>query len=239
MSTDALPQPQTIDEVIARMEELAESFERKHGPEDGVLCFNRLYLAVTRAVKKAARTPGFFDDPETIERLDVIFASLYFDAVDAIENRHHRPTMAWRVLFKARDRPGILPLQFAVAGMNAHINHDLPFALLDLWRPSDTVPARQSPSHEDFTKVNQILKDEELSMGPTLEPKALLDFDKGRLDKLEDRLAMWAVDEARARAWETAEHLWVVRDIAPLRDAWVAAVDVSVGGLGRAILEPV
>ena len=37
---------------------------------------------------------------------------------------------AWQPLFERRADPGIEPIQFALAGMNAHINHDLPLAVV-------------------------------------------------------------------------------------------------------------
>jgi hypothetical protein len=37
---------------------------------------------------------------------------------------------AWRPLVERRALPGIEPVQFALAGMNAHTNHDLPVAMV-------------------------------------------------------------------------------------------------------------
>ena len=63
------------------------------------------------------------------ERLDVVFAGLFFAAVDALERD---PASAAAGLAcrcsRQRSRGGIAPLQFALAGMNAHINRDLPVA---------------------------------------------------------------------------------------------------------------
>jgi hypothetical protein len=60
-----------------------------------------------------------------MSQLDVTFAGLYFDAVEAAGDPAAVP-LAWRPLIEERGQPAIEPIQFALAGMNAHINHDLP-----------------------------------------------------------------------------------------------------------------
>lgn len=49
---------------------------------DGLACFNRMYLEVTREVSERLEA-GFFADPEFMTRLDVAFANLYFRAAEA------------------------------------------------------------------------------------------------------------------------------------------------------------
>jgi len=239
MLTPTLQAPcATIDDVIDRMVALNKRFEAEHGRDDGVRWFNRLYLSVTRGVKRSIARAGYFDDPVGIEQLDVLFAQLYFDAVDAVD-AGEPPTHAWRVLFAARDRPGVLPLQFAAAGMNAHINHDLPLALLEQWDTIGARPGEDSPAYADFTKLNQILKAEEAKLKSKLEPELLLELDRQGFGKLEDKLALWIVEEARARAWDAAELLWDVRHLEAVRGAWLATVDGVVGAAGRILLEPI
>ena len=63
-------------------------------PADGVACFTRLYLAVTRGVQ--TRLAGVaFEDPTFLAQLDVRFADLFFAATE------HAPA-AWAPLFDAR-----------------------------------------------------------------------------------------------------------------------------------------
>ena len=73
---DAAADP--IEAVAARMEAIAEPLPE----DDGVARFNELYLAVTRAVMAETRADSY-EDPAFISRLDVIFADLYFDAIEA------------------------------------------------------------------------------------------------------------------------------------------------------------
>jgi hypothetical protein len=101
--------PTTITEVIAQMERIDGTLPRK----DGVAYFNRLYLQVTKAVE-AATAGVTFAAPEFTERLDVVFAALYFAAEATIGTGAMCP-IAWRPLVeeRAEDRA---PIQFAILG---------------------------------------------------------------------------------------------------------------------------
>ncbi|MEA2128888.1 MAG: hypothetical protein QOJ85_1779, partial [Solirubrobacteraceae bacterium] len=72
---------------------------------DGVACFNELYRAVTRAVAVDTGADTF-RDPAFVSRLDVVFASLYFAAVDDSLARREIPK-AWAPLFEKRHVAGI------------------------------------------------------------------------------------------------------------------------------------
>src|SRR6185503_16041004 len=117
--------PTTVDEVLARLEELDKTLP----DTDGVKWFNKLYLEVTQQVAQSAPTLEQ-DAPGFLEALDVFFGNRYFDAFDAAAKNQY-PYHAWKPLFKARKNPDIAPIQFALAGMNAHINHDLAIGVCD------------------------------------------------------------------------------------------------------------
>ena len=121
----ASPAPATsVAEVIAHMETIGAAVPAA----DGLACFNGMYLDVTRQVNSRLGQ-GFFADPDFMTRLDVTFANLYFAAAGAAGDPAAAP-LAWRPLMELRAEPGIEPIQFALAGMNAHINHDLPLAMV-------------------------------------------------------------------------------------------------------------
>ena len=90
----------TVAEVIARM----EAFEAALPAGDGLACFNRMYLEVTRQVNSRLGQ-GFFADPAFMTQLDVVFASLYFGAADAAGDPAAVP-LAWRPLVEQRAMPG-------------------------------------------------------------------------------------------------------------------------------------
>ena len=127
-----------LAEVIARMEEIEAGLP----PRDGVRAFNELYLAVTRAVA-AELGDHDFDDPSFLARLDSVFADLYFRAFAAAGGGRHR--MHGNPLFDARAEPQIASIQFALAGMNAHINYDLSVALVETCEELGVTPRRDSP----------------------------------------------------------------------------------------------
>jgi len=115
----------TVAEVIARMRAVEVTAARS----DGVACFARLYRQVTEGVSAEFGGNGFAN-PQFLERLDVRFANLFFSALETFEQDPARTPSAWQPLFSGQSRRGIAPLQFALAGMNAHINRDLPLALV-------------------------------------------------------------------------------------------------------------
>jgi hypothetical protein len=60
---------------------------------------------------------------------------------------------------ESRFRGGVYRIQFALAGINAHINHDLAFALIETNRESNINPNRLSPQYADYDVVNQLLQE--------------------------------------------------------------------------------
>ena len=150
------PLPTTINGVA----ELMRAIEKALPEEDGVRAFTRLYRAVTEAVDEHVR-PGTFADARFTRWLDVVFANLYFRALRAHVLGPKRPPRAWTALFEARSRERIAPIQFALAGMNAHINRDLPLALVETCRARGIVPVRGSPQHADFRAIDPLLAETE------------------------------------------------------------------------------
>jgi hypothetical protein len=219
----------TVQDVI---DEMIAIGERLGGPEstDGVAYFNRLYLAVTQAVAVEIQA-GRFADRDFIAELDVAFARLYFDAEAAAGNG---VPAAWRPLFEKRKKRDIAPLQFALAGMNAHINHDLPQALLTTWKRRGK-PDDGSPAHADYLSVNDVLEQVEEDVKKTLEGELL-----GRVDRLlgkaDDAVAMWSVRHARDHAWATAEAMWELRDVRGADDAIESILGRLVNFSGHGLL---
>jgi Family of unknown function (DUF5995) len=112
-----------IEEPIARMAALLESLQ---AAGDQRRYFHATYQRTTIAVAERLAGGGFHD-PAWVERWDVAFADLYLDALEAaLAGR--RPPGPWEVAFSA---PAELPpVRHVLLGMNAHINYDLPQALL-------------------------------------------------------------------------------------------------------------
>jgi Family of unknown function (DUF5995) len=113
-----------IDVLIERMQELLEPLEAAGDPKR---IFHATYLRTTIAVAEEIRRPGGFADPEWTERWDVAFADLYLEALEQLQ-AGEQPSRPWAIAFGAP--PGLPVLNRLLLGMNAHINYDLPQALL-------------------------------------------------------------------------------------------------------------
>ena len=219
--------PSAIPDVIARM----QAIDALLPVTDGLKWFNRLYLMVTQQVD--LHPPGgAWQSPVWLDRLDVIFAGLYFGAVAGSLSGASVPT-AWSALFEARYTTGIDRIQFALAGMNAHINHDLALALLATDSELNVIPAADSPESADYLAVNDLLRTVMSSALKMLAADTLgvLAEDTGKVGRL---LAFWDICSARNLAWDFATHL---RNLTGLtREAAITAQDKITGALGRAIL---
>src|SRR5580704_11393293 len=134
----------TIDQVVQTM----ESIDQLLPDEDGLKWFNRLYLMVTREVDLNPPTGGW-KDAEWLLRLDVVFAGFYFRAVADFLSGAATVPGSWSAMLSARYIAGIDRIQFALAGMNAHINHDLSLALLATDQQMGLEPDDASPQHVD------------------------------------------------------------------------------------------
>ncbi|MER5946239.1 DUF5995 family protein [Streptomyces sp. NPDC001904] len=220
---------QGVDSVIARMRAVAAQLP----PQDGVAVFNRVYLSVTEAVDHAIDqgVRGGFPDRSAAVALDVRFAERYLTAVDAAA-RGVRPPACWRPVLQFRSHPGVRPLQFALAGINAHIGHDLALAVVDTCRTLDCEPATLE---DEFDRVGDVLVSmeehirEELMPGPDLLQVA---------DPLTHLLGSWSLERARDGAWAAARALWALRALPPLQDEFAQRLDASAGLVGRMLLTP-
>jgi hypothetical protein len=220
----------TITDVV----DIMELLDRELSDADGLWWFNRLYLRVTLAVRSAVTTTTV-RDPAFLERLDVVFANLYFDAIAAGDTDPLAAPPAWRPLFESRHQPGILSIQFALAGMNAHINRDLPAGIVATYLATDGAPGQTGARYADFERVNDLLE--------TVEAQIKVEFSTGIVGlvdsvagDVDDAVAMWKVRAARDTAWTNAEVLWALRTSPALRDAFFGRLDSFTGFAGRGLL---
>ena len=227
--------PATVAEVITRMAAILDPLTNS----DGVACFTRLYLAVTEGVQERLAGPDF-QDPRFLERLDVAFADLFFAATDAFQHDPAQTPRAWLPLFEARSRRAIAPLQFALAGMNAHINRDLPVALVTTCEELGLELRADSPQHSDYVRVNGVLELVEARVKAAYLPVSLgfLGRVLRRFDRIDDVVAMWNVRRARDAAWTNAATLWALRGQEHLQAEFIGTLDRMVGFAGRGMLVP-
>lgn len=221
----------TVAEVVIRL----EGIDARLAPSDGVAAFNRMYLTVTRLVRDRVSN-GFFADPARMERLDVLFANLYLAAVAAAEDATPVPK-PWRPLFERRGDSRVEAIQFAIAGMNAHINHDLAVACAALCQERGSAPG-DGTFHGDFVKVNQVLAEVDQDVREMYVSGAAAELDH-RLAPVLDLVGIWSIERARDAAWANAEVLWQLRHFGPVRDQFVTALGGTVGLATATLVTPV
>ncbi|MEU6576466.1 DUF5995 family protein [Streptomyces sp. NPDC046805] len=216
----------SVDAVVSRMRALDAALPAR----DGVAVFNRVYLAVTQEVERRLAA-GQFTDPRAAAALDVRFAERYLAAVDAA-TEDRRPPACWRPLLQLRRHPGVRPLQFALAGINAHIGHDLALAVVDACHTLGCEPA---DLEDEFDRVGELLVAleerirEDLMPGPDLLQLA---------DPLTHLLGSWSLERARDATWSTARALWALRRFEDVAEEFTERLDAAVGLAGRMLLTP-
>ncbi len=198
---------------------------------DGVKWFNLLYLRVTESVLDV---PPQWEDEAWLAHLDIVFAKLYFDALLQPDS----PSRAWRPLLETRQRSGIAPIQFALAGMNAHINHDLPLAVVQTCTERGVPPASGTPQHRDFVRVDGLLETVEGQVKDFLATGLVGHLDR-QLWRVDDVVAIWKMRKARATAWNNAEVLWHLRHAQVPRQLFVGNLANLVELSSRGLLVPV
>lgn len=219
----------SVDEAIARMQQI----EAALAPDDGIACFDRMYLEVTQQVNERI-SQSFFADAAFMSSFDVNFANIYFAAVDALVTEPTNVPTAWQPLFEARADTGIYPIQFALAGMNAHINRDLPVALVQTCEQMNTAPD-DGTHHADYQKVDVLLDAAEQSIRQSFESSVAVEIDR-QAQVVLDLVGNWSINSARDVAWDTASALWLCRNETTAEDLLMNSVAHTVAMASRCLL---
>ena len=194
--------PTAVDEVVLEMQERLLRLGQPHHR-----FFLGTYQRTTGAVGKAVDGAAF-EDPDWVERWDVAFARLYLDALDAMQagdtNSVPRP---WRLAFAAE--PDLPPLRHVLLGINAHVNYDLPQALLAVITDDDFADDRlMARRRRDHERIDGVLAsrvsaedDELLASGAA---RSILDRLLTPLNRLGSKRFL---REARLKVWHNTAEL--------------------------------
>ncbi|KQO96666.1 DUF5995 family protein [Leifsonia sp. Leaf264] len=200
---------------------------------DGIAVFVDVYREVTALVAKRV-TDRTFEDPDFIEVLDVVFAGLFLAVPKALA-AGEPVSKAWEPLVERRALR-LFPLQFALAGMNAHINHDLAVAVVKV-----CVKKKRDPSsgsiHADFVRINDVLGELVRPIRQSFLEKAVVEHGAA-ITPLADLLTNFSMEKARDAAWASALTLYAVRDVPFVRDLTRQTLASTVGLVGRQLLTP-
>jgi hypothetical protein len=224
--------PQSIPDVLQSL----RTIDKICAGGDGLKWFNWLYLQVTQAVE-ARVAAGGFTDRAWLAQLDVQFARLYFSALRSSLSGQAVST-CWQVLLNSRNQAPIARIQFALAGINAHINHDLPEAIVATCQVTGAPPDHAGTHYSDYTALNSTLDGLIESAKRALNVR-LLGGALPPISHLEDTIAAWNVSAAREVAWKNAEHLWQLRTIPLLASSFMDALDGLATVISKALLVPV
>jgi len=224
--------PQSISDVVRTLQTIGAACI----DADGLKWFNWEYLQVTQAVE-ARVAAGGFTDSAWLAQLDVQFARLYFSALKSSLSGEATPA-CWQVLFDSRNHGAIARIQFALAGINAHINHDLPEAIVATCQVTGTTPDPGGAHWSDYTALNStldgLIESAKLTLRVRLPGGAL-----PPVSHLEDTIAAWNVSAARESAWQNAQHLWQLRTVPLLTATFMDMLDGLTTVIGKALLVPV
>jgi hypothetical protein len=193
----------TIADVVARMQSRLDDL-----PDD--LEHRRLFLATyqrTTEAVAAAITEARFEDPDWVERWDVVFADLYLDAHDA-DLAGERVPRPWRLAFDAE--PTLPELRHVLLGINAHVNYDLPQAMLTVVSVRDFEdPVLLERRRRDHERIDGVLASrvsaEDRALG---DRRSLLDRLLTPLNHLGSKRFL---REARHKVWHNVEQLHLAR----------------------------
>jgi hypothetical protein len=216
-----------IDEVLAGLDGV---IDRAIDVGDRRGYFAVLYRKVTAKVKEGIAA-GFFDDADRMERLDVLFADRYLEAV-AANDADRSATASWELTFAAGSRWRPLVVQHLLVGINAHINLDLGIAAARC-SPGDQLPALR----RDYDRINAILA----AMIATIQADLLrISPWMGLLDRIGARtqteLVRFSIVTARTGAWRFATELAATPE--SRWDAIIADRDERVARVGHRVLHP-
>lgn len=218
-----------IDDVLVQLGRIIERYRERKNP---LAFFPAVYRATTARVRAGIRE-GRFADGARMERLATVFANRYLAAFHVAEaGAGGRPARAWQAAFDAAARPHTMILQHVLVGMNAHINFDLPLAVI-----AAAGQGAVADIEADFQEINHILAAlldpvQEVIDGfsPLLN---VLDQVGGRTD---EALVTFSINNARDEAWHEATRLAL--EPVEQRERSILSLDRRVTLLAERIIMP-
>jgi Family of unknown function (DUF5995) len=228
--------PSTLPEVIACLDAIqAQAVEvDNRGEHDGLACFNYLYRRITEEVLREVEA-GMFQDNTFLVALDVEFARRYLHAIALYGVDPRSAPRSWQVLLDARSNPHIAPMQFAVTGVNAHVNFDLPFALVAACEAIGS-PLGSDTQRQDYQRINQIFAGQMAALRHHFEDADERAIDREAVSTVNNDVDDLAVVLSRDAAWHRAKHLWSVRNEPSVIHTETEAMDHLVSLAGRGLL---
>ena len=219
--------PKSIDEIISLLDQTVNEAE-KTGQRYGY--FASLYLEMTRSVKNAIHN-NRFNDNQRMERLCIVFAMRYLDAL-VLWKSGKRPTNSWYLAFEQTKLTNMSVIQHILCGINAHINLDLSIAA------AQTCPGSQIHALKgDFELINTVIASLVDKMQTKLEKISLPMRWLDRIGKnYDEKIANFSIGMARDASWIAA--LKLAKMTESEQKNFIILLDQTTSTLARLIIKP-
>jgi len=201
--------PTTLPEVVSVMRAFREELPDS---DPQLRAFLDTYLRTTEAVGSAVRS-GVFEDAAWVESWDVAFARLYLTALEG-QMTGGAVSRPWRLAFSAPR--GLPPLRHVLLGINAHVNYDLPQALLEVISDEDFADPRiLSRRRRDHERIDAVLSGRVSAEDEHLESVSRVTLLDRALRPVNRRASKRFLKEARLKVWHNTQALQRARVAGP------------------------
>lgn len=163
---------------------------------DAAGLFPAMYAQVTAVVQQRCLAGGF-EDPARMVRFATTFAGYYERAADD----RSRAARCWQASWNVAGDPDLLIVQHLLLGINAHVNHDLPQAVVALAETTGDLASIRP----DFDAMNDVLADTFSDITRRLDGAARWTSTVAALGG--GRLFNFSLRVARRQAWSAAERM--------------------------------
>ena len=190
---------ESLEQVMEGLGSLEASLRAK---KDRRAIFTSAYLSMTREIASRVGEQQF-NDGDWVAGYALSFANLYRRAFLAFETGDlARVPKPWLLSFDTSRRGKGLLFQDLLLGMNAHINHDLALALVEV-----SIDPLRDQRREDHFAVNAAIKkatDPVQDRITDLYAPILTLLDRG-LGRLDEDVANFSIEKARLNAWVSGD----------------------------------
>jgi hypothetical protein len=221
----------SLDDIVNGLTAL-EARYRAAGDRRAI--FATLYLLVSTEMRERVER-GAFEDNAWVRRYAIAFANLYRDAIVAYDTGNlEKVPKAWRLCFDLNKAGTGLVLTDMLLGVNAHVNHDLPYALHGI-----SIEPDREKRYRDHSAVNAVLAS--VTEAATQRISALYAPGISGLDtlahNLDEMLSGFSLDVGRESAWESAVSLANARATSE-RDRAMRLIGIRAAALARLLRAP-
>lgn len=204
---------ESVEDVADRLDRM-ERHLRDLGDRRSV--FLTVYAAMTERVRAGIESSSAgdagdgsgseaitFEHPDWVRAYLVAFAERYRRALLSLERGSMADVPpAWRLAFNASTAGETLLIQDALLGINAHINHDLSYALRDVG-----IDPERAAKRRDHDRINAILERlvdvVQRALVEVYEAEGYRQIDAG-LGRFDETFTLVALTESRTLAWRNA-----------------------------------